>query len=186
MVLHQTLQDKDPDYAEKNGPFKCTNYKAWLGEGYYFWDTHIELAHWWGQSAHARKYLICSSFIDFDETCWDLHGTGEHRLEFLKACKRIVKEGLSTKNDLRVPNVISYLKKAKAFPYKAIRALGMNSIGQQFHDPRYVYRVKFITKLNTYIDLYPPVQLCLLSQQALSLRKYTIVYPKEYIASDFA
>ena len=48
-IIYQTVEDRgNPDYVEQHGPFICTNKNAWLGEGYYFWDTIIELAHWWG------------------------------------------------------------------------------------------------------------------------------------------
>lgn len=35
------------------GPIKCTTNEAWLGFGYYFW-THIEFAHYWGQDSKTR------------------------------------------------------------------------------------------------------------------------------------
>ena len=40
-IIYQTVEDRgNPDYVEQHGPFICTNKNAWLGEGYYFWDTN--------------------------------------------------------------------------------------------------------------------------------------------------
>lgn len=44
-ILYQTVEDRNnPDDVEQHGPFLCTNKMAWLGHGYYFWDTFINLA----------------------------------------------------------------------------------------------------------------------------------------------
>ena len=49
--IFQTLEDRNnPDEVESQGPFICTN-NPWLGKGYYFWDTFLDLAHWWGTKA---------------------------------------------------------------------------------------------------------------------------------------
>lgn len=51
-TLFQAVKDLDnPDEIEQNGPFKCRREDAWLGEGYYFWDSFVELAHWWGRES---------------------------------------------------------------------------------------------------------------------------------------
>ena len=51
-TLFQAIKDLDnPDEIEQNGPFKCRREDAWLGEGYYFWDSFVELAHWWGRES---------------------------------------------------------------------------------------------------------------------------------------
>ena len=43
--IFQTLEDRNnPDEVESQGPFICTN-NPWLGKGYYFWDTFLDLAH---------------------------------------------------------------------------------------------------------------------------------------------
>ena len=42
--IFQTLEDRNnPDEVESQGPFICTN-NPWLGKGYYFWDTFLDLA----------------------------------------------------------------------------------------------------------------------------------------------
>ena len=40
---YQTLENRNnPDQIEEQGPFLCNRKSAWLGEGYYFWDSFIE------------------------------------------------------------------------------------------------------------------------------------------------
>ena len=188
MILYQTLKDKgNPEEIETKGPFDSKNKAAWLGEGYYFWDSHIELGHWWGRTVHGKdNYIICSCEVTQDETCWDLHGDGGCRIEFEKICTEMIKERLTTRDKLTVPRVISFMKLKNIFNYKAIRALGMNSVGGRLADPFLLFRVKFIKSNNAYLDLHPPVQVCLLTKRALSLCRYLVVYPDIYVEQAYA
>lgn len=182
--LFQTLFDKEnPDYIEDYGPFKCTKANAWLGYGFYFWDSHIELGHWWGGVVYGNNYIICKANATLDNTCLDLHGNGLHRNEFKAVCQEIIKAGISTKDNLLVPQVIEFLKKKGMFKYEAIRALGTNSVGGTLTDSYIIYRLRFVRKSVTYMDLQPPVQVCLINKTALSLQNYRIVYPDEYVES---
>lgn len=52
-TLYQTVEDRNnPSEIETEGPFLCVRNNAWLGRGYYFWDTFVELAHWWGNTIY--------------------------------------------------------------------------------------------------------------------------------------
>ena len=63
-VLYQTVEDRgNPKEILNNGPFQCTR-SPWLGNGYYFWDSFIELAHWWGRQGYHGQYVITK--IDLD------------------------------------------------------------------------------------------------------------------------
>lgn len=54
-ILYQTLEDRNNNKAvETNGPGYCDSKKAWLCEGYYFWEAGIETAHWWGKRTYAN------------------------------------------------------------------------------------------------------------------------------------
>lgn len=91
-IIYQTVEDREnPDYVEQHGPFICTNKNAWLGEGYYFWDTIIELAHWWGNLCYKDSgYIICQSACDDKlEKVFDLVGRPEHLIE-MKRCSEII------------------------------------------------------------------------------------------------
>lgn len=187
LSLYQTLEDLDnADFVEKNGPFKCETSKAWLGHGYYFWDTHIELGHWWGKMAYpGNEYMICKGHAKLDSTCWDLHGNGEHRLQFMEICNELVRSGLTTKSKLLASQVISMFIRKNKFTYKAIRALGVYSIKDNTFLPKelnltLIERVRFINKNIAYLDLHPPIQVCLIEKRALSLTDYKVVYPQHY------
>jgi len=187
ITLYQTLEDRDnPDIIERDGPFPCRRSTAWLGDGYYFWDTHKQLAHWWGKQAYGKgKYIICVAKGIFDDSCWDLHGDGNHQLEFEQVCHEIVKKGLSSKKELLVPNVITYMKEQGIMKYKAIRCLGMDSISYKSSDYQ-AFRIFFSKKGYSYLDLRPAVQICLFTKGALSLNSYMVVFPDYYLENTFA
>jgi hypothetical protein len=180
--LFQTLHNREnPDHIEDYGPFKCSKSNAWLGHGYYFWDSHIQLGHWWGDTLYGNNYVICKASATIDKSCLDLHGNGGHRNEFQSVCQEIINAGISTKDNLLIPQVIEFLKRKGLFNYEAIRALGTNSIKGTLTDNYIIYRLRFVRTSVTYMDLQPPVQVCLIHKTALSLQNYRIVYPDEYV-----
>lgn len=61
--LYQTVANKNKQDIEKNAPFQCTRSDAWLGKGYYFWDTFIEVAKQWGECAYKNNYIICKTQV---------------------------------------------------------------------------------------------------------------------------
>lgn len=184
ITLVQTLQDRGHENAKmisKEGPYPCRKPGAWLGEGYYFWDTHRELGHLWGKSAYSKSgYVISEAEGRIDSTCWDLHGNGRHLKEFKEFCDFLVELKLIKETEVTVPQVINFLKKKNQFKYLAIRALGIKSLGWNLEDRTYVYRVKFNPETEAYLMIIPPIQLCLLKKKALSLHAYHIVYPEKY------
>lgn len=182
LTIFQTLFNKEnPDYIEEHGPFKCTKANAWLGYGFYFWDSHVELGHWWGGIVYGNNYIICKANAVLDSTCLDLHGNGLHRNEFKAVCQEMINAKISTRETLLIPQVIEFLKKKGLFKYAAIRALGLNSISGTLQDSYIIYRLRFIRKSSSSMDLQPPVQVCLINKAALSLQNYRIVHPDEYV-----
>lgn len=181
LTLIQTLEDRqNPDYIESNGPFYCAHKHAWLGHGYYFWDTHIELGHWWGETIYGEnRYVVCTAKGKLDNTCWDLHGNGQHRIDFKNICEEMILQTYITKENLNVPKVIEFLKARGAFEkmgFKSIRAMGVNSLGVD----NYIFRLPFVSYNKSYLDVFPPVQICLFNKKSLSLHDYKIIYPQEY------
>src|SRR5258706_7403810 len=135
LILYQTLEDRNnPDDIEEYGPFKCTSPNAWLGFGYYFWDSHIELGHWWGRLSFYKNYVICKARAIYDEFCWDFQGNGLHRIEFEKICNEMVDSGMTSKENLLVPQVIEFFKSHNKFTYTSIRALGINKHYSKIND----------------------------------------------------
>ena len=90
--IYQTLEDRQ-NYGEveEHGPFFCyvrddngipkSGVKEpWLGEGYYFWDTRITDAQWWGDTVYSQKgYIICHTTYDqHSPLLYDLVGDMKH------------------------------------------------------------------------------------------------------------
>lgn len=131
--IYQTLEDRQNDgEVEKNGPFFCSERdkngvlkkgvkEPWLGEGYYFWDTRIEDAQWWGNTVYGRKgYIICHTIYDqHSPFLYDLVGDVRQFDEFVK-CADFIRRKLN-KDTITFPVVLRYLKKNGSFNYKAIR-----------------------------------------------------------------
>jgi hypothetical protein len=184
IIVYQTLKDNsNPDEVEQFGPFPCRRPDAWLGYGYYFWDTFIDLAHWWGNTCpdYHGKYIVCEAAVFKDDSCWDLHGNGAHLQEFEYICYEIIDSGISATDKLLVPEVIEFLKRKGIFKYKAIRALGVDSVTNWSKVPVELLKVRFKAGLKSYLDLRPPVQICLIEKKALYLRGFRIVYPDDYV-----
>lgn len=175
--LFQTLEDRNnPDEVESKGPFKCTK-KPWLGEGYYFWDTFIDLAHWWGKIGYNYNYIICQSYCDNNpEMIFDLAGNTEQLIEFNQYVK-VLKETYKNKF-ISVSFVIEHMKKLPGFQYKAIRANPVYSTSQD----KYLksQRLKFIQNHISYLELIPPFQICIIDKKYIGEGNYKIVYPETY------
>ncbi len=189
-ILYQTLENRDnPDKIEDEGPFKCVKKSAWLGHGYYFWDYHIELSHWWGEKIYGEdNYIICKCNCNITEdNCWDLHNNGKHRKELYDALSLIIKTKIVKKAEtITVAQIIEYAKRKGFFNHEAIRIQGINS-AQEITDTKNINvgsRVRF-KKDNyaAYYDIFPAIQLCLLTKFSLSLKDYEIVYPS-YLIED--
>lgn len=133
-TIYQTLEDRDNDEeVQEHGPYWCDLYEAdgkkkegikepWLGAGYYFWDTLIEDAHWWGRTIYPKKgYIVCQSQYDsHSPLLFDLVGNVSHSREFFE-CAEVIKS--NSKGQKRAfSQVLAYLKQHADFRYKAIRA----------------------------------------------------------------
>lgn len=178
--IYQTIQDKEnPDEIERQGPFLCNWKNSWLGDGYYFWDTFIENAHWWGEVHCNNSYMICEAKIDWDnQNCFDLVGNTQHLLDFDKSIKFMKKKRL-LKNDTTVSRVLKFMQNQNLFlNYCAIRAFGINSKGKDY-TPN--YRVVFEPeKKFQYLPYKPEIQFCLLKLDPLKFREYRVIFPDIY------
>ena len=185
MVLYQTVEDRNnPDYIGENAPFQCIKGNAWLGVGYYFWDTFLENAHWWGKTNYNINGYVIFRFEcdDKSDRLFDLQGDMEHVKYFKEFIKEYQKNTFSGSNPT-VPMVIEFLKNNTSFvkKYDAIRVYGHYS-----KSTNVTTKMLFSKKINSrqYFELTPAVQLCLFRKTSLNLRERKIVYPSNYI-SDF-
>lgn len=180
-TLYQTVEDRDnPDDIELNGPYICKNNKAWFGHGYYFWDSFICLAHWWGNLCYQKNgYIICQSSLSEDNMCrvYDLVGHPELLLE-IEAASEIITKGTGKKDKLHIPEIIEYLKRKTSFlkKYGAIRAYPLKTLPDKMAKE---YQIKFNDWNRAYIDLRPAIQFCFFDKSLLN-EDYHIVYPESY------
>lgn len=180
-TIYQTLDDREnPDQIEQEGPFLCTRNNAWLGDGYYFWDTFIDNAHWWGKVSLNDNYVICEANFDFHtDTCFDLVGKTEHMVDFERSINLMKSKKLLNRKTT-VARVLSYMKDTlKLFSYNAIRVYGVHSKSK---DLKPNYRLKFDLGKPQYLDYKPAIQICIYSFDNLNFGNYCIVYPDDYVS----
>ncbi|MEZ0607673.1 hypothetical protein ACAW74_04105 [Fibrella sp. WM1] len=167
---YQTLEDQEnADYIEQYGPFVCKRPDAWLGDGYYFWDSNIDWAHDWGDYYSQNGYVICSSQIRLDETVFDLFGNVKHQQLFERAYIALRER---TRSEVTVPQVINAMKMLKAFPFHAIRA---------FDEPRTVSTIRYNHKRPEQLIIGQRVQICLVNKNNLLSQTFRIVFPEKYV-----
>ena len=185
-TIYQALEDKNnPDSIKNDGPFLCERDNSWLGTGYYFWESFIENAHWWGREGanYSNGYVICKAQYDFDEDhCFNLIDNLNH-LNLLKETYKLLKNnGLANKRTT-VKRIITYLKdKRGIFRYKATRVYGIHSKNKKSD---FMDFFPFINGHIAYLDATPAIQICFYNKKALNFRDYHIVFPDKYI-EDYA
>lgn len=173
ITLYQAVEDRNNrDEVEQDGPYKCVSSNAWLGAGYYFWDTNIRLAHWWGKTAYKGKYMVCR----IDYTCdydavFDLVGD--------MAALQLMKHTFDFLNSIGKPctvsGVIEYLKRKTDFGTKYIAVRAKDEKFPEKDD-----RILFISGDRPYLNLNSRIQLCFFDKSVFNGYEYKIVYPNEY------
>jgi hypothetical protein len=183
-IIYQTLQDRDnPNEIEGNGPFKCRRKNAWLGQGYYFWESYVENAHWWGEISCFGKYVICKAKVfPNEDNCFDLVDNPMHLEQLRTAADMISEKGLSPSR-ITVGNVVQFLKdNFDSFQFECVRAKGERV---RLPENKFSKPVYFTANGKPYLDLNPPIQICLFGKTSLDLQGYMIVYPEDYVIEDY-
>ncbi|RRQ49801.1 hypothetical protein DZC72_04210 [Maribacter algicola] len=173
VTAYQTLEDRDNiDEIEFEGPFKCTRNNAWLGHGYYFWDTNIDWAMAWGKSCYlnkGKKFVIGRCQVNLSKDCFDLLGCVAHWQEFLEVINVFITSGkIKDSSQQTVPNIIMFMKRKGIFPYKSIRAADFhkNSIQLYFKEDQKEYMV-----------VNQRVQICVIDIKEVLLHPFSVIYP---------
>lgn len=131
--IYQTLEDRgNREEVAIHGPYLCRSVdekgekksgtrEPWMGEGYYFWDTRIEDAKWWGDEIYGdSRYIIGrTTFDEQSGLLFDTVGRMADLDDFLK-CIRLLRDTYHP-DRLTIPFVIAFLRRTADFPYKAIR-----------------------------------------------------------------
>lgn len=176
-LYHTASKGKYLAASVAKAPFFCVN-NPWLGTGYYFWDSFIEMAHWWGEHHYHGNYIIIETDSPFQENeIFDLINNHEHIKKFANYIE-ILEE--KTGKEITVPQAIEHMKKHTQFSamYKAIRADGRLSISHHYEDNKpYIRRIKFNLDNEQYLDLLPPWQLCILNRASIPAVKLKYTSP---------
>lgn len=182
VTLYQTKSNHEKYEANKNAPLFCNDHLAWSGEGYYFWESHEKLAHWWGVTHYKKKYVVAQAQADITLKCLDLHNDYNHQLEITNIWHKLEKEKKLSTENTTLASVIQFLKQIGAFNYEGIRFSGINSVGERNTLKKYRSRIP-VTNSNPlsvsqkkYLDLCPPIQVCLLSEKSLNFRNYQLIF----------
>lgn len=186
--IYQTISTKyDIATTEKNGPIECEDVdnEDWLGPGYYFWDSHIELAHEWGEkrciNVKNQDYYICKSSCLLNEKCFDLHESGAKRIEFERFAKQTsAKLAIPLKNIL-VRDIFVFLRSRPEWSSKfdSIRILGNGSFSNLMNGKSVRY-FHFDNGKAVYLK-FPAVQFCFFELGCQSLTGYKVVHKSSKI-----
>lgn len=185
---YHTVEDRNnPEVILMEGPFRCEREDAWLGHGYYFWDTNILWAHDWGvQNCNKRKspwkggYVICQADIENSpEVLFDLVGNVQHQMEFEEMIKLLEADESYQQQRPLVAEVILFMAERGFFPYKCIRAAD---------NPPKIVEIDFRPPRNQahpsdrpHMRIGQRVQICLLEISDLTLQDFSIVFPEKYL-----
>lgn len=128
-IFHTAKYQGEPQEIINKVPFIATGEKQWLGEGYYFWESYIDNAHWWGDVHYNNSYIICKSLYESTKSnSINLIDNKEH-LDIIENFQRIlIKEKIATSQST-LGRIIMFARRKNLLPdnYKAIRAEIPNS-----------------------------------------------------------
>lgn len=178
-ILYQTLEDSgNVNYVEANGPFPGNIRECWLGKGYYFWDTFINSAHFWGRVSYqnaGKEYMIAQSEVTIPPEKLlnllepsDLQKFAEWRDEYVRTFP---------KSHATIEKVLTHAEKimGQKFPYVAIRAEFRDCVNIQKYQDRIYPNGK------AYLDLKPPIQICIKDKSIIGKNNFKVIYPVDYI-----
>lgn len=186
--IFQTISTKhDVQTTEKNGPIECKDVDDvdWLGPGYYYWDSHIELAHEWGEKryviARNQDYYICKSSCVLDNKCYDLHESGDKRIEFEKYARQTSKKLDTPLKDILVRDIFVFLRSRPEWSSKfdSIRILGDGSFSALMNGKSVRY-FQIDNRKAVYLK-FPAVQFCFFNLKSQSLNGYKVVHKSSRI-----
>ncbi|MCQ2351281.1 MAG: hypothetical protein MJ003_04830 [Paludibacteraceae bacterium] len=177
-IVYHTLENREnADEVEMNAPYPCNKKNAWLGRGYYFWESFIDLAKKWGEDSYNGNYFVCQCQLSCpDEYVLDLVGN-TRQLMYMQSTVDMLEARLK-QGPLTVPFVINYLREKTKFNYYAIRVNGVNSMCMREENVS-KWRIKFTDKRKAYLDLMPALQICVIDKKILKL-PMKIIYPEAY------
>jgi len=180
---HHTLENrgnadriKQPSLSKYKGEDDPHN--PFLGEGYYFWDNNIGMAHEWGRIRYPTKgyYIFEGSLSLEDKFLFDLVGNRSDQIRIKELFKFFVaKTGKKDFDLAQFFEVLKFVVKYKPqkniniFPYKYIRAVD--------NSKRTLDTIRFNMGKEPYTNLSPVYLICLFELNELALQRFFRIYP---------
>jgi len=180
---HHTLENRGNAERIKQ-PF-LSKYKGvdnphnpFLGEGYYFWDNNMGMAHEWGRVRYStRGYYIFEGLLSLDEKfLLDLVGKRSDQIRIKELFEFFTKKTGKEEFDLSqffefMRYVVSHnpQKYSEIFPYKYIRAVD--------NSKKTLDTIRFNSGKNPYTDLSPVYLICLFEINELALQRFIKLFP---------
>ena len=160
-ILYQTLEERNNNKTvEANGPGYCNSGKAWLCEGYYFWEAGIETAHWWGKRTYAnfrvkKGYIICKTSYDYAaDNFFDLVGDTTHRKDFWDSVDEV--EKAYPGKAFTVALVLAFMREDNEFSNQFMAVRAYPSLSR-----KNLKQLLFEEGNPSYIEKDAPIQLCI-------------------------
>ena len=187
ITIYQTVEHRHDQTEEAliaQGPIFCESDDAWLGSGYYFWDSRIEDAHWWGKHAYIRKnksYRICQAQMTLNRlTCFDLLGCIDHVKEFFFSIDTIQKHQ-GAGSGILVEDVLCYMRSLPNWNYGAIRAEPSPTYSNNKSN---VKPHAYFPGLNFWLAETNKVQICINDKAKVNFRQFCVVTTFEIDRND--
>jgi hypothetical protein len=190
-IGYHTVEDREnPDHVENNAPFLCVGALAFLGNGYYYWQDDIDLAHWWGQVHCGQEYMICESTIQCDDSVYcDLVGSPSD-LRKISALRDTLKQEIMRFNKtdtVALGQIIEFCRRLHSttkkglFPWKVIRAVDASPLV----DKRFASDlIKFNTERKNFTSLRARIMISLSEKRGLLPDGTKIIHPAKYLIGD--
>jgi len=187
-VYHTVESTEDKALIIKTAPFPCQDkpgeLNEWLGDGYYFWEGSIKLAHWWGKVHYKRAgkhYAICRTFFHWEDgEILDLVGNTQQIKEVWKLVRQLKVNPYYDSSEFSAQFIINHIRKhaVKPFYYKAIRVYS-----EQCSGDKEVKDSKLFFDGHSYLNLCPEIQICVLDKTTLDLPMKLVYCSEEEDAS---
>lgn len=178
-TIYHTVKDKgNPNEIIKDAPFYASGDDQWFGEGYYFWESYIGNAHWWGDVHCYNSYVICESEYEQNANqCFDLVDNKEH-MDMLSILIKELTRLKVIKKDTTLSRILVFAREYGLFPtsFKSIRASIPGS--RSYFNKKYGKTIPITDQFR--LDLQPQIQLCFFDTSTLRM-PMNIVYPEHYI-----
>lgn len=159
-----------------NHPVRSKRKLQFLGQGYYYWDNHIEMAKIWGKIHCNNNFFILSCEINISqEKCLDLVGNRSHQIYISETMEKLKKRGYD-KGNWEISKCLEYLKKLakldiNIFPFENIRAI-------DYLPPDDLQQIEyyFVNNNKHYTILNPKVAICVINKKSLPLHSQKIIF----------